>query len=77
MGFGRLRHAVGGRRSRRPSWRIHRRLGGLRGLRLGTGLPLFLQLLQVRDGGSEGTLEMHAFFVDELQPPEVFLVVFI
>ena len=66
VGFGALRHhviRVGYLR------RLHgsRGLGRLYGLRLGAGLPVLLQLLELAHGSSEGTLQTHALHGDAVQ----------
>ena len=74
VGFGGFRHYIDvGRNGRR----LFGRLGsGLEGLGLWLGLPFLLRLLEILDGGAEGTLQLRALFGDEGEQTEVLFVEF-
>src|ERR1700691_2427273 len=73
-----VRHYITGGRSLRLG-RWGRRPGGLSGLLgrgQGPGLALLLELLHVRDGGAEGTLQLRALLGDVGQHDELFFAEF-
>ena len=72
VGLGRFRHYIIGARNRRLGWWVRRRVHGWRGLPLGPGLAVLLQLLQFPHAGGKGTLQAHALDGNPVKQRELF-----